>query len=103
MTPGAGAVRPHCLRCGSARVVPGNAEGKFTPYERKDFSVAFFSNQMPVIWICGDFFKGGDAAICLDCGLLWSSVDLDQANQTIQGWGTKQLKDRIAPETSSGR
>jgi len=105
MTSGAGtsAVRPHCLRCGSERVVPGNSKGWFTPHERRAFASSWFLNQTPDIHIGGDVIGGGQACVCLDCGLFWSSVNVSAAHHTIQTWGTKELKDRMAPETSSGR
>ncbi len=104
MTPGAaGADILQCLRCGSERIVAGNVQGYFTPYERKAFAPAWFRNETPDIRIGGDVMEEGHACICLDCGLFWSSVNLDEANYAIQAWGTKELQDRIAPETSSGR
>lgn len=82
-----------CLRCGGGRVVPGGIStgpnGGFVAYETKGLVPQWFLNSMPQIGV------GRRAFVCLDCGLLWSDVNLEQAREKIRIWGSEELKERM--------
>ena len=76
-----------CLRCGSKRIVSGrldNARGaNFIPHGLRSFALS---------WTIPTICVPSDAYVCLDCGLLWTRVDMVQTAKVIDEWGKPELK-----------
>ena len=94
-----------CLSCNSARVVTGSVT---THRTRKS---------PPWSWTVPAFTPGKDelrknyfwppglriwsepgAVLCLDCGLVWTSVNTEEAEQKLSKYGSDELKSRLGLE-----
>jgi len=64
-------------------IMPGCS---FTPVDVESFLFTLVSRSVPV---------QGHSHVCFDCGLLWSEVDQESLQRTIETWGTFFLKDTL--------
>ena len=80
-----------CLSCGSEQVLLGNLAGDrgcahFTPRHTRIFTLSLSSPGISV---------AEDAHICLNCGLMWSSVRTQEARDKIEVWGKDEIKKQL--------
>ena len=82
-----------CLHCDSDRVVVGKINKWNQP--------AFFSaDQLKKTWVTMEhphivIEKNSLAVLCLNCNLVWTSVNEEEATRKLRKYGTDELKSRV--------
>ena len=88
-----------CLYCDSKRVVEGcidvcGAKSTFVMFPRfsaNELKKTFITMEQPRFRLD----KEVGAVVCLDCGLVWTSVDVEDATRKLSKYGTDELKSRV--------
>ena len=83
-----------CLCCDSKRVVEGcihTRGARIIP--------TFAADELKKTWITTEepgirLEKEAGAVVCLDCGLVWTSVDVVDVTRKLSKYGTDELKSR---------
>src|SRR5689334_455803 len=79
-----------CPRCGGRRIVRGRLGGgerssaRFRPSRIRLFRW--------LAWVGPWIAVARPSELCIDCGLIWSSVDPGEAVRKIRLWGKEELK-----------
>ena len=91
-------VYTNCPQCGSSKLVSGtlvaHQGGVFFKYEMS--WARYFKLGMPYLDV------GGPANVCLDCGLLWTSVNGEELRRKIEKWGSAEAKARLDAQADNG-
>ena len=88
-----------CLHCDSERVVVGHMHTKGKDITGIGLSM-FKANELKKMWITKEdpalpIYDENGAVLCLDCGLVWTSVNVEDATRKLSKYGTDELKSRV--------
>ena len=93
-----------CLACNSERVVVGRVNihkvRKLHPWS--SVAPAFTPNELQKnhLWPPGLRIEPeAGAVLCVDCGLVWTSVNTADAEQKLNKYGSQDLKSRLGLES----
>ena len=85
-----------CLYCHSKRTVEGfiDTRGQYRT------STLFTPDELKKTWITMEeprirLEKEAGAVVCLDCGLVWTSVNVEDMTRKLSKYGTDELKSRV--------
>ena len=86
-----------CLNCDSERVV-GGCVGVYKDHPQ--VRAAFTANELVKSLITLEhknlrIEKETEAVLCLECGLVWTSVNVEEATRKLSKYGTDELKSRV--------
>lgn len=94
-----------CLSCNSDRIVVGQVNlhrvGKGKPHPLSIAAPAFTPNELrkKYLWPPGLRIEPeSGACLCVDCGLVWTSVHTEDAEKTLRKHGSDELKSRLGWE-----
>ena len=92
-----------CLSCNSDRIVVGqvNLHRAGKPHPLSIVAPAFTPNELQKkhMWPPGLRIEPeSGACLCVDCGLVWTSVHTGDAEKTLRKHGSDELKSRLGWE-----
>ena len=92
-----------CLSCNSDRIVVGqvNLHRAGKPHPLSIVAPAFTPNELQKkhMWPPGLRIEPeSGACLCVDCGLVWTSVHNEDAEKTLRKHGSDELKSRLGWE-----
>ena len=78
---------PPCINCGSDHVLYGRI-GR-THFFAQGMRLFTLSLSRP------DILVSEEACLCINCGLLWTNVDKEEAYKTLETWGDAALQQQL--------